>query len=239
MIVAAAVAAGLARSGSADVPSGWKFWPEKEPGPVDDAYVQVQWVRPYRPGPLRLRRHVLIAVVRGLHRVRRASSPSSPSGHRLGQGICSTWRSPSSSPARSPCSARASCRSASGSTTAGVRVLGLVRNEHLAGPQSRTCAACLDAPGSWGSPMRSTGTQCGWSWSTAATARRRSPTPARLPGPGRGVRHGRGSRRALVRGDPRTRRRDGRPHTPSRGSMPDGEPGSAGDARARRAARRA
>ena len=36
------------------MPSGWKFWPEREPGPVDDAFVQARWVRPYRPGPLRV-----------------------------------------------------------------------------------------------------------------------------------------------------------------------------------------
>jgi hypothetical protein len=36
------------------VPSGWKFWPEREPGPVDDAFVQSRWVRPYRPGPVRV-----------------------------------------------------------------------------------------------------------------------------------------------------------------------------------------
>lgn len=42
--------------------SGWKFWPEKEPGPVDDAYVQVRWIRPYRPGPLRVAATLLIAV---------------------------------------------------------------------------------------------------------------------------------------------------------------------------------
>jgi hypothetical protein len=36
------------------VPSGWKFWPDREPGPVDDAFVQTKWVRPYRPGPLRV-----------------------------------------------------------------------------------------------------------------------------------------------------------------------------------------
>lgn len=30
--------------------SGWKFWPEPPQGPVDDAYHQVQWIRPYRIG---------------------------------------------------------------------------------------------------------------------------------------------------------------------------------------------
>jgi len=35
-------------------PSRWRFWPERPPGPVDDAYVQSRWVRPYRPGPFRV-----------------------------------------------------------------------------------------------------------------------------------------------------------------------------------------
>jgi hypothetical protein len=39
--------------------TGWKFWPDRAKGPVDDAYRQVAWVRPYRPGPLR----VTIAVL--------------------------------------------------------------------------------------------------------------------------------------------------------------------------------
>jgi hypothetical protein len=30
--------------------SGWKFWPDRPPGPVGDAYRQVTWIRPYRPG---------------------------------------------------------------------------------------------------------------------------------------------------------------------------------------------
>jgi hypothetical protein len=34
--------------------SGWKFWPERPKGPVDDAYRQVAWIRPYRPGPIRV-----------------------------------------------------------------------------------------------------------------------------------------------------------------------------------------
>ncbi len=36
------------------MPSGWKFWPERPQGPVDGAFVQRGWVRPYRPGPLRV-----------------------------------------------------------------------------------------------------------------------------------------------------------------------------------------
>ncbi len=42
------------------MPSGWKFWPEREPGPVDDAFIQTKWVRPYRPGPLRLAALVIL-----------------------------------------------------------------------------------------------------------------------------------------------------------------------------------
>lgn len=38
--------------------SGWKFWPDRPQGPVGGAYRQVAWIRPYRPGPLR----VLIAL---------------------------------------------------------------------------------------------------------------------------------------------------------------------------------
>ena len=34
--------------------SGWRFWPERRQGPVDDAYVQRRWIRPYRPGPARV-----------------------------------------------------------------------------------------------------------------------------------------------------------------------------------------
>lgn len=36
------------------MPKGWKFWPDKEPGPLDHAYVQHRWIRPYRPGPIRV-----------------------------------------------------------------------------------------------------------------------------------------------------------------------------------------
>ena len=45
------------------MPSGWKFWPEREPGPVDDAFVQARWVRPYRPGPARVLLTFLIGAV--------------------------------------------------------------------------------------------------------------------------------------------------------------------------------
>jgi hypothetical protein len=33
---------------------GYRFWPERPPGPLDEAYQQVRWVRPYRPGPWRI-----------------------------------------------------------------------------------------------------------------------------------------------------------------------------------------
>lgn len=36
------------------MPGGWRLWPERPPGPVDDAYVQRRWIRPYRPGPFRV-----------------------------------------------------------------------------------------------------------------------------------------------------------------------------------------
>jgi hypothetical protein len=42
---------------------GWRFWPEPEPGPVDDAYVQARWVRPYRPGPFRVGACLLLLVL--------------------------------------------------------------------------------------------------------------------------------------------------------------------------------
>lgn len=32
----------------------YRFWPERAPGPVDGAYVQSRWMRPYRPGLLRV-----------------------------------------------------------------------------------------------------------------------------------------------------------------------------------------
>ncbi len=34
--------------------AGWKFWPDRPKGEVGDAYRQVTWIRPYRPGPLRV-----------------------------------------------------------------------------------------------------------------------------------------------------------------------------------------
>jgi hypothetical protein len=36
------------------VPGKYRFWPERPPGPLDEAYVQKRWLRPYRPGPFRL-----------------------------------------------------------------------------------------------------------------------------------------------------------------------------------------
>ena len=39
--------------------TGWKFWPERPRGPVGADYRQVKWIRPYRPGPVR----VLITVL--------------------------------------------------------------------------------------------------------------------------------------------------------------------------------
>ncbi len=45
------------------MPSGWKFWPEKPPGPVDDAFVQKNWVRPYRPGPFRVAMALIVFAV--------------------------------------------------------------------------------------------------------------------------------------------------------------------------------
>ena len=34
--------------------TGWKFWPDRPKGPVGSDYRQVKWIRPYRPGPLRI-----------------------------------------------------------------------------------------------------------------------------------------------------------------------------------------
>jgi hypothetical protein len=42
---------------------GWKFWPDPPKGPVDDAYVQRRWIRPYRIGPVRLVFGIMLAVV--------------------------------------------------------------------------------------------------------------------------------------------------------------------------------
>lgn len=47
-------------------PPKYRFWPEREPGPVDDAYVQTRWVRPYRPGIIRVATTVLLIAVLGL-----------------------------------------------------------------------------------------------------------------------------------------------------------------------------
>jgi Bacterial PH domain len=43
----------------------YRLWPEpdKEPGPLDDAYRQTRWVRPYRPGPYRVAVCLGIVVV--------------------------------------------------------------------------------------------------------------------------------------------------------------------------------
>ena len=32
----------------------YRFWPERPKGPLDEAYVQDRWLRPYRPGPFRV-----------------------------------------------------------------------------------------------------------------------------------------------------------------------------------------
>lgn len=44
---------------------GWKLWPDpdKDPGPLDEAYRQTRWLRPYRPGPLRLAVCLLVVVL--------------------------------------------------------------------------------------------------------------------------------------------------------------------------------
>lgn len=34
--------------------TGWKFWPDRPKGRVGSDYRQVTWIRPYRPGPLRV-----------------------------------------------------------------------------------------------------------------------------------------------------------------------------------------
>ncbi len=41
----------------------YRFWPERPPGPVDDAYHQTKWVRPYRPGPYRVAVCLFLIVV--------------------------------------------------------------------------------------------------------------------------------------------------------------------------------
>ena len=47
-------------------PPKYRFWPERAPGPVDDAYVQARWMRPYRPGIIRVATTVLLIAVLGL-----------------------------------------------------------------------------------------------------------------------------------------------------------------------------
>ena len=42
---------------------GYRFFPERAPGPVDDGYRQVRWVRPYRPGPFRWAAAVALLVL--------------------------------------------------------------------------------------------------------------------------------------------------------------------------------
>jgi hypothetical protein len=42
---------------------GWRFWPERPQGPLDEAYQQVRWVRPYRPGPWRVALCALLLLV--------------------------------------------------------------------------------------------------------------------------------------------------------------------------------
>ncbi|HUV47861.1 MAG TPA: hypothetical protein VMX11_02685 [Actinomycetes bacterium] len=39
--------------------TGWKLWPDRPKGPVGAAFRQVTWIRPYRPGPLR----VAVAII--------------------------------------------------------------------------------------------------------------------------------------------------------------------------------
>jgi hypothetical protein len=43
----------------------YRLWPDpdREPGPLDEAYRQTRWMRPYRPGPLRLAVCLAIIVV--------------------------------------------------------------------------------------------------------------------------------------------------------------------------------
>jgi hypothetical protein len=47
-------------------PPKYRFWPERAPGPVDDAYVQTRWLRPYRPGLIRVAVSALLLGVLGL-----------------------------------------------------------------------------------------------------------------------------------------------------------------------------
>lgn len=43
--------------------TGWKFWPDRPRGPVGSEFRQVTWIRPYRPGPLRVAIALLGIVV--------------------------------------------------------------------------------------------------------------------------------------------------------------------------------
>jgi hypothetical protein len=45
--------------------SGWKFWPDTPKGPVDDAYRQIAWIRPYRPGFPRVAATVVLSLFVG------------------------------------------------------------------------------------------------------------------------------------------------------------------------------
>lgn len=47
-------------------PAKYRFWPERAPGPVDDAYVQTRWLRPYRPGVIRVATSLLLLAALGL-----------------------------------------------------------------------------------------------------------------------------------------------------------------------------
>jgi hypothetical protein len=58
--------------------TGWKFWPDRPKGPVGDAYRQVTWIRPYRPGPLRVTLAVLGILVTTLPAIIAFSTLLSP-----------------------------------------------------------------------------------------------------------------------------------------------------------------
>jgi hypothetical protein len=58
--------------------TGWKFWPDRAKGPVGDAYRQVAWIRPYRPGPLRVTIAVLGILVTTLPAIIAFSTLLSP-----------------------------------------------------------------------------------------------------------------------------------------------------------------
>jgi hypothetical protein len=54
-------------SDRADKPAPkYRFWPERPPGPVDDAYAQTRWLRPYRPGLIRVITCLVLLAVLGL-----------------------------------------------------------------------------------------------------------------------------------------------------------------------------